>query len=586
MTVQVVTDAIKPTAINGTVRSVLRRPVAVASLVALLVVVIACALAPLIASFSPLEQNLGSVMQLPSAKHLLGTDTLGRDELSRLLWGGQPALWGALEATVVFTVLGVGFGLLAGYGANWVDRIISAVVDILMSLPSVVVIFAVLALFSNNLSAAMITLGLFSSGGLVRVVRAVTQSIREELYVSAARVAGLSPARILFRHIAPRVIGPTIVQVSLFVGIALIVQSGLGFLNLGVVAPAPSWGGMLGEAAGALSQDPWLLVPPGVLIGLMILVFGLIGDSIRDANAENKSRAKVARGLTGVGSRGAAVPPSSGELLHVSGLTITFNSADNRDEVVHGIALDIKAGELVGLVGESGSGKTVTALALLGLLPGNATVTADSIDFDGHQLVGGGATIFRSLRGTRIGLISQEPMVALDPAFTVGSQLREVIKCQSTLRGTAVDDRVRELLQDVQLPDPADVARRYPHELSGGMAQRVVIAIALAGNPQLLIADEPTTALDVTVQAQILDLLRRLRDERGMAILLVTHDLGVIADICERAYVMQQGEVIEDADVLELFDNPTHEYTRQLLAATPSLIALPKRPYESEASRG
>jgi peptide/nickel transport system permease protein len=584
VTAQLVIPEIQAVTARGSLRRVLRRPLALASIIVLVIVVLACAFAALVAPYSPLSENLGEVMQLPSAAHLLGTDTLGRDVLSRLLWGGQPALWGALEATLVFTILGVGFGLLAGYAANWVDRVISAVVDILMSVPSIVVIFAVLTLFNNNLSAAMLTLGLFASGGLVRVVRAVTRSVLEELYVSAARVSGLSSARILFRHIAPRVVGPTVVQVSLFVGIALIVQSGLGFLDLGVLAPAPSWGGMLGEASAALTQDSWLLVPPGVLAGLVILACGLIGDSIRDANAESKSRAKGARGLKGVSARGAAPATPTKSLLEAVGLTIAFNIEGSSDEVVHGISLGINAGELVGLVGESGSGKTVTALAFLGLLPVNAAVAANSLEFDGKQMVGGGSRVFRSLRGNRIGFVSQEPMMALDPSFTIGSQLREVIRCQSSLRGAALAARAEALLRDVQLPDPTDVARRYPHELSGGMAQRVVIAIALAGDPQLLIADEPTTALDVTVQAQILDLLRALRDERGMAILLVTHDLGVIADFCERAYVMQNGEVVEAATVFELFDNPMHAYTRRLLAATPSLVALPKRRYEKDES--
>jgi peptide/nickel transport system permease protein len=478
-----------------------------------------------------------------------------------------------VEATVVFGVLGIVFGLIAGNSKRTADRWISSIVDILMSLPSLVVIFAVLALFDQSLTAAMFTLGLFSAGGLVRVVRAATRSAREELYVAAARVSGLGTVRILFRHIMPRLVGPIVIQLSLFLGIALIVQSGLGFLNLGVVAPNPSWGGMVGEASQVLQQFPWLLLPSGGIIGLTVLACGLIGDAVRDLNAETQSRSggfvprRYRRSRTMPGESKAT------ELLSVENLSIAFLSRQSQKTVVNDISFSVMPGELVGLVGESGSGKTVTALSVLGLLPANALVTADGMAFAGKELASASQAAFRTIRGKGIGLISQEPMVSLDPSFRVGQQLGEVIRHQWGLKGTALTRRVSELLTDVRLPDPADVSRRYPHQLSGGMAQRVAIALALAGDPRLLIADEPTTALDVTVQAEILDLLRKLRDERGMAIVLVTHDLGVVADFCERVIVMQHGEIVERQEVVSLFSNPQHEYTKRLIAATPNLLS-------------
>ena len=554
-------------------RGFLHKPLGLASAIFLLVVVIACSAASILTPYSPLSQDLSSVMQLPSAAHWLGTDTLGRDVVARLLYGGRPALIGAVEATVVFGVLGIVFGLIAGNSKRTADRWISSIVDILMSLPSLVVIFAVLALFNQSLTAAMFTLGLFSAGGLVRVVRAATRSAREELYVAAARVSGLGTVRILFRHIMPRLVGPIVIQLSLFLGIALIVQSGLGFLNLGVVAPNPSWGGMVGEASQVLQQFPWLLLPSGGIIGLTVLACGLIGDAVRDLNAETQSRSggfvprRYRRSRTMPGESKAT------ELLSVENLSIAFLSRQSQKTVVNDISFSVMPGELVGLVGESGSGKTVTALSVLGLLPANALVTADGMAFAGKEFASASQAAFRTIRGKGIGLISQEPMVSLDPSFRVGQQLGEVIRHQWGLKGTALTRRVSELLTDVRLPDPADVSRRYPHQLSGGMAQRVAIALALAGDPRLLIADEPTTALDVTVQAEILDLLRKLRDERGMAIVLVTHDLGVVADFCERVIVMQHGEIVERQEVVSLFSNPQHEYTKRLIAATPNLLS-------------
>jgi peptide/nickel transport system permease protein len=568
-------------AARGTsLRELLRRPLAATALAILLLIVLACAAAPLLAPDNPLAQNLNEITQMPSRHHLLGTDELGRDVLSRLLYGGQPALLGAAVASAVFALLGITLGLVSGYSSGVPDRVVSMAVDLLMSLPTLVLMFTVLALTANNLGAAMITLGVIASSGLIRVVRAATKATREELYVAAARVSGLSTPRILARHIAPRLVGPIVIQMSLFVGIALVVQSGLAFLNLGVVAPAPSWGGMVGEAAQIQAQFPWLLVPSGGIIGITILCLGIIGDAVRDLNADRTSReADLAHRQRRKDARHPLRRDGSeSALLTVDHLTIAKRGAHGANNMlVSGISIEILAGELVGLVGESGSGKTITAQSLLGLLPPELSVSAKSVRFDGFDLTRAGEAQFRRIRGTGIGLVSQEPMIALDPSFTVGQQLSEVIRTHEAGNRAARRKRMLELLTDVRLPDPERVSARYPHELSGGMAQRVVIAMALASKPKLLIADEPTTALDVTVQAEILDLLRELRARHGMAILLVTHDLGVVADLCERVVVMRDGRVIEEQDADGLFESPSHPYTKSLIAATPSLIDLPSQ---------
>jgi peptide/nickel transport system permease protein len=257
-------------------------------------------------------------------------------------------------------------------------------------------------------------------------------------------------------------------------------------------------------------------------------------------------------------------------LLSVQGLTIGFRSTSgDLVTVVDDVSFDIHEGEAVGLVGESGCGKTVTAVSILGLLPGTGRIEAGSILFRGRDLANLSEKQLRGVRGAEIGFISQEPMISLNPTFRVGSQLAEVVRCHQRVSRSEARTRALGLLRDVHLPDPEAVARRYPHELSGGMAQRVAIARALAGKPRLLIADEPTTALDVTVQAEILDLLGELQQARGMAILLVTHDWGVIADLCERAIVMYAGEVVERAALVPMFREPRHPYTEALLAANP-----------------
>ncbi|GAA0436710.1 dipeptide/oligopeptide/nickel ABC transporter permease/ATP-binding protein [Leifsonia naganoensis] len=574
MTASIETPLAETAAPPPHVRALLRQPLTTVALAVLLIIVVACALAPVIAPYGPLAQDLSHTLETPTVQHLLGTDELGRDVLSRLLYGGQPALLGSLVATIVFLAFGVTLGLIAGYSRGTADRIISSSVDVVMSLPSLVIVFAVLAVFDNSLTAAMVTLGLLSSGGFVRVVRAGTKATREELYVAAAQVSGIGTFRILTRHIVPRLVGPIVIQISLFAGIALVVQAGLGFLGLGIVPPNPSWGGMVGEAATVIQQSPWLLVPSGGIIALTVLALGLLGDAIRDANSSLTARAARPgtrrRRPAAAGSAGPLPVIPETRLVEVKGLTVSFGST----RVVHGIDLSIDEGEIVGLVGESGSGKTMIALSLLGLTPDNAQVHAERMSLLGLDARAAGPAEFRSIRGTGIGLVSQEPMVSLDPSFTVGFLLTAAIRAQTGLRGSALKRRAVELLRDVRLPEPEAVLRKYPHQLSGGMAQRVVIALSLAGDPRLLIADEPTTALDVTVQAEVLELLRQLRAERNMAILLVTHDLGVVADFCERVVVLERGTVVEERDVRSLFADPRNAYTRALIRATPSLIEL------------
>ena len=253
------------------------------------------------------------------------------------------------------------------------------------------------------------------------------------------------------------------------------------------------------------------------------------------------------------------------------GLTVTRQGQAGPTLVVDSVNFDVFPGETVGLVGESGCGKTVTALAVLRLLPGSLAVAGGEARWTGRDLLRMPDRDFSRLRGSALAYVSQEPQASLDPCFTVGSQLSEVIRRHDRVPRSAARARMADLLRQVELPDPPRTARSYPHELSGGMAQRVALALALAGRPQLLIADEPTTALDVTVQAEMLALLRRLQRETGMAILLITHDWGVVADICDRTMVMYAGQVVERGGVQDLFDRPLHPYTLGLLRSHPSL---------------
>ncbi|GAA1393127.1 dipeptide/oligopeptide/nickel ABC transporter permease/ATP-binding protein [Pseudonocardia kongjuensis] len=559
----------------------LRRPGILACLAWIGLVFVASSVARLFSLGDPLAQDLANSLAGPSAEHPLGTDQLGRDVLDRLLFGGWETLLSAWLAVVIAVVLGTALGLLAGYAGGIVDTVVNWLQDILITLPTILVLLAVATVLGNDIWAAMTVLGILMSATFIRLVRSLTRSVREELYVDAARVSGLSNARILGRHILPNTVGPVFIQGSAALGTAVVVQAGLGFLGLGAPPPYPSWGGMISEAAGSISLQPWLLLPSGLMIVLTVLALNLLGDYLRDemyaarrgrGDAAQRSRSHR-RAAQALARREVAEPPPTrteddDTVLRVRDLRVSFPRDDGFVDVVTGVDLDIAAGEAVGLVGESGCGKTMTGLSLLGLVPAPGVVSGH-VEIDGRRVATHDGS-FAARRGRDVALISQEPMVALDPVFTVGSLLDEVLRGHGFDRAGA-RARSAELLELVGIPRVEAVLRSYPHQLSGGMAQRVSIAVALAGEPRLLIADEPTTALDVTVQAEILELLRRLQTELGMALLFITHDLGVVADICTRTVVMYAGEVVESGPVEDLFDGPLHPYTAALLAATPQV---------------
>ncbi|MFC0531659.1 dipeptide/oligopeptide/nickel ABC transporter permease/ATP-binding protein [Phytohabitans kaempferiae] len=561
-----------------------RRPLAVFALAYLGFLSFAAASASWLAPYDALKTDMNNVLSGPSREHLLGTDALGRDVLSRLMLGGQVSLTGVVLAVATFLLLGVTAGLIAGFAGGWTDRAVSWVVDLVIALPGMVVLLVVLAIYGANNTVAMITVGILSFPSIARVVRAATLAVRNELYVSAARVAGLPSWRIVLGQILPRVTGPVLVQASLAAGAALLTQAGLSFLGLIAQPPTPTWGGMISEASQVIARQSWLLIPPGVVVGCAILAFALIGDAIRDVGEERErplSGGARRRGMrASTPSRHVYTTPVSlpaDSLLSVRGLTVTLPGTAGPVRIIEDVAFDVGSGETIGLVGESGCGKSMTGRAVLGLLPEGGQISSGIVVFDRIDLTGYSSRAWRDVRGSRIALVSQEPVGSLDPVFPVGRQVEELVRRHHGGTSRVVRARSLELLASVRLPDPTSVARRYPHELSGGMAQRVSIAMALSGDPDLLIADEPTTALDVTVQAEILDLLRDLQRDRGMAVVLVSHDWEVIARMCERVYVMYAGQVVESGTVAQLTDAPRHPYTAGLLACRPGRTA-PRAP--------
>ncbi|WP_051171988.1 dipeptide ABC transporter ATP-binding protein [Microbacterium indicum] len=543
----------------------------------LVVLTIAVALAPVIAPYAPTQQDLMAALQGPSLVHPLGTDDLGRDVLSRMLYGGQATLLGVVQALVVFLVVGVALGLVAGMSRGVADTIITRLAEVLLSVPAFILLLVTLSILPGNMTVAMMALGLLTSPLLIRVVRGTTRTVRGELFVRGARTMGLTEGQITLRHVLPRLAGPIIVQATIFSGTVIISETGLGYLGFGVQLPQPSWGNMVQTASENITRSPWLLVPTGGIIIVTIMSFMLLGDSVRDAVAERwtgssragRRAARRAKPVAGVEKRA-----STNALLEVQDLTIVVDGPTGSTTLVENVSFRLDRGETLCLVGESGSGKSVTSLAVLGLSRGTR-VESGRIVVDGREVTAGDADRMRRLRTELFGYITQDPQPSLDPSMRIGDLLVQLIRLHQGIGRKAARAEALALLERVRIPDPVAVARRYPHQLSGGMAQRVVIAAALSAEPKILVADEPTTALDVTVQAEILALLHELCDQDdSMSMLLVTHDWGVVADIADRVIVLRDGQIVEQQTADGIFAAPAHAHTQAMLSADPARLEI------------
>lgn len=562
---------------QGSLGRFLRDRTGMAALIVVLILALLSLLAPFIAPFSPEDVDLNSVLQGSSSAHLMGTDSAGRDTWSRILYGGQQTLVAAALATGVALVIGIPSGLIAGYYGKWLDTLGIWGSSMLLSLPAIVVLLAVRASFGPSVWISMTTYGVLTSASIFRVSRASVRNVSGELYIDAARVSGLSDSRIIGRHILSVVRAPIIIQSAVIAGIAIGVQAGLEFLGLGDPTVA-SWGTMLSEGFRNIFISPSLTAWPALAITLTILCLVYLGSAIRDA-VEDTSKSKLPKKgperVRVVVSNGASDPesriPNTDAVLVVRDLSIAYAHNDGSlKPVVNNVSFDVRPGETLGIVGESGSGKSQIAFSVLDLLPETAQRIRGEVFFDGELISSSRETTNRTRSiqyGREIGYIPQEPMSNLDPAFTVGHQLVRPLMKVLGLSKAEAKERAETLLERVGIRDPKRTMASYPHEISGGMAQRVLIAGAVSCGPRLLVADEPTTALDVTVQAEVLDLLRELQNEYGMGMLLVTHNFGVVADLCHRVLVMEQGTAVETGETDLVLNNPKHPYTRLLLSS-------------------
>jgi len=537
----------------------------VAAVAAIAIVALATPLLPLP---DPLAMDIAGRLAPPSRAHWLGQDQYGRDVLSRLLWGSRVSLGVAVLACGAAVALGTALGLAGGFLGRLAELLALRSMDIVLCFPPLLLALLVVTLLGPGAATLVPLLALLYLPGFVRVVYAGVLSVRSQDYAEAMRALGATRLRIMTRTILPNIGGPILVQFSLTMASAIVLESGLSFLGLGVVPPAPSWGLMIGAARSTMAQAPLLLLWPCLALSLTILAMNALCDALRDA--VDPQRAPRPAGLRGtLAPHAPSLAPDGDALLALRGLTVEIDTPAGAIRPVRDVSLRLSPGETLALVGESGSGKSLTGLAAMGLLPPAARVVAGDIRVDGRDLRRLDETALRRLRGTAMAMVFQDPLSSLNPVHRIGAQIGEAVRAHHRLPARAVRERAVGLLRRVGIPDPERRARSFAHELSGGMRQRAMIAMAIANDPRLLIADEPTTALDTTVQAQILELISGLKRQGGMAILFITHSLPVVAEIADTLAVMYAGEIVEQGAAAALFARPLHPYTAALLASVP-----------------
>ena len=542
----------------------------------ILALVVALALAvPVLPLQPPDATNTAERFHLPFTEgHLLGTDHLGRDLLSRLLWGTRLSLAVGFVAALVAALIGSAVGIVAGYFGGRIDNLIMRGVDMLMAFPYILLALAIVAALGPGLLNALIAVAAVNVPFFARNIRGVTVGLARREFVDAARLAGMGHGRILLFELLPNVIPVIVIAMSTTVGWMILETAGLSFLGLGSQPPQADLGSMLGEARAALITNPHTSVVPGLMIFVIVMSINLFGDGVRDAlDPRLRSGALTRPRAATIVDRQGPVPPGPGAgVLDLKDLETQFHVGRRIYRAVNKVSFTVRPGECLGLIGESGSGKSVTALSLMGLVaspPG--IITGGAAYHGGTDLIGADYRLLRQLRGDRVAYIFQDPLSTLHPLMRVGDQLAEAIRVHHGVSRGELRDRVLGLLRDVRIPNPESRIDAFPHELSGGMRQRIGIAMALANEPELIVADEPTTALDVTVQAQILSLLDDLRRKHGLAILFITHDFGVVAQLCDRVAVMYGGQLVEEGPTDAILTRPAHPYTRRLIACVPEL---------------
>ena len=580
------------------------------SILVLALILLVSFLAPVISPYSP--EEIFTKWEAPSAAHIFGTDHIGRDILARVLYGGRYSMIIGLFSMLIALLFGAIIGSIAAVVRKSLAELIMRILDVIMAVPGIAMAAVTVLVFGRTLQASGNAVGLVVViiasiafvyiPQLARIVRANVIAAYGEDYVRAVIVSGAKAPWILVKHVMRNTAAPVLVFATVLVADAIILEASLTFIGSGLPATmVPTWGNVLSEASSNLSVmlgKWWTAFFPGMIITATVLCLNILSEGITDAmvaapkgpavaqvssdsereadrllldprRAHAEQAESLQASLDALESieekRDDRFAPASeaAPLLEVKNLSIRFPNHGEVD-VVDRVSFAVKPGETMGLVGESGCGKSITALSIMGLINPKAKL-AGEILYQGRNLLEMKPEERQGLLGNEMAMIYQDALSSLNPAMLIKAQMKQL-----TSRGGTRS--AEELLELVGL-DPKRTLESYPHELSGGQRQRVLIAMALTRDPKLIIADEPTTALDVTVQKQVIALLNDLREKLGFAMIFVSHDIALVAEVAHSTPVMYAGQVVEQGPTSELLMNPTHEYTRGLLGAVLSIEA-------------
>jgi ABC-type dipeptide/oligopeptide/nickel transport system ATPase component/ABC-type dipeptide/oligopeptide/nickel transport system permease subunit len=523
-----------------------------------------------------------------SFQHPFGTDDFGRDMLARSLVATRLTLIMAMIATAMGVGAGIFLGALLWIAPRRVREIGLRVLETIVAYPGLLITIVIVSILGAGTNAIVIGIGVAGIHGYARLTANLVAGIVHRDYVVTAQLLGVPRLRLVSRHLLPNIAEPLLIVVSTGFGGAVLDLSGLSFIGLGVQSPQYDFGKLLIDALPAIYTQPSQVLGPAVMIVVTILGAMLIGDGLA-ATADPRSHvrgkrvdfsdvvphssrpaaATVARAAEVVRHAMAGSPPRIGAPVVIENLHVRTRSGAR---LLHGVSLSIASGEILGVVGESGSGKSMTAMALAGLLPDGIEARADALTIgsldiaarpDPHQLA------------VSVALIYQDPGSTFSPVIRMERQLTEVLRAHRSMPRLQARSLILSALGTVHMSEPRRRLLQFPHELSGGMRQRAMIAAAMAADPQFIIADEPTTALDVIVQAEILRELKKINSDRGTTMMFISHDIAVVGALCDRVVVMQEGRVVEELTRAQVVSGTAHHpYTRMLLAATPHVVSV------------